>query len=143
MYVSKPIVALSIALAGSLLVGALPDHRTFPRDTHRQLRRGEEFTGDGTYYSPSVGTGACGWDNSDSEKVVALNAPQFGEGNPNSNSNCGKMVNIKGPKGEVQAKIVDKCPVCKSGDLDMSPGAFDEIADEADGRVSITWSFAS
>ncbi|RKP39088.1 RlpA-like double-psi beta-barrel-protein domain-containing protein-containing protein, partial [Dimargaris cristalligena] len=100
------------------------------------------YTGDGTYYSPSVGTGSCGWDNSDSEKVVALNAPQFGNpANPNASPYCGKKVKITGPNGSTEAKIVDKCPVCKSGDLDMSPAAFDEVGDQDAGRIPITWSF--
>ncbi|KAJ1956878.1 hypothetical protein IWQ62_005206 [Dispira parvispora] len=103
---------------------------------------GETFQGDGTYYSPSVGTGSCGWLNSDDEHVAALNADQFGNpANPNSSPFCGKKIKVSGPKGEVEAKIVDKCPVCKHGDIDLSPGAFDQIADEAEGRVPITWSF--
>ncbi|RKP35395.1 RlpA-like double-psi beta-barrel-protein domain-containing protein-containing protein, partial [Dimargaris cristalligena] len=102
----------------------------------------EEFTGDGTFYSPSVGTGSCGTDHSDSEKVAALNAPQFGNpANPNASPFCGRKVRVTGPKGTTEATIVDKCPVCKSGDLDLSPGAFDEIGDEDAGRIPITWSF--
>ncbi|KAJ1974952.1 hypothetical protein H4R35_003376 [Dimargaris xerosporica] len=104
---------------------------------------GEEFQGDGTYYSPSVGLGSCGEQHSDSDMVVALNAPQYGESaNPNNSPMCGKKVRIKGPKGEAEATIVDKCPPCKHGDVDMSPGVFDKIADQAEGRVPITWSFA-
>ncbi|KAJ1929970.1 hypothetical protein IWQ60_000699 [Tieghemiomyces parasiticus] len=103
---------------------------------------GEEFTGEGTYYSPSVGLGACGLQNSDSDFVAALNAPQFGSpANPNSNPLCGKKALVKGPKGSVTVTIVDKCPPCKSGDLDLSVGAFDQIADQAEGRVPISWSW--
>jgi expansin (peptidoglycan-binding protein) len=36
-------------------------------------------------------------------------------------------------------RVVDQCPECKQGDLDMAPQAFDMIADHAAGRVSITW----
>ncbi|KAJ1659786.1 hypothetical protein IWQ61_001183 [Dispira simplex] len=110
--------------------------------TQRNFRRGEEFSGDGTYYSPSVGTGSCGWLNSDDEYVAALNADQFGNPtNPNSSPFCGKKIKVDGPKGSVEATIVDKCPVCKHGDIDLSTGAFDQIADQAEGRVPITWSF--
>ncbi|KAJ1659787.1 hypothetical protein IWQ61_001184 [Dispira simplex] len=103
---------------------------------------GETFKGDGTYYSPSVGTGSCGWLNSDDEYVAALNADQFGNpANPNNSPFCGKKIKVDGPKGSVEATIVDKCPVCKHGDIDLSTGAFDQIADQAEGRVPITWSF--
>ncbi|RKP35263.1 RlpA-like double-psi beta-barrel-protein domain-containing protein-containing protein, partial [Dimargaris cristalligena] len=88
------------------------------------------------------GTGSCGWLNQDTELVAALNAPQFGNpANPNNSPFCGQQIVVKGPKGSVQATIVDKCPACKSGDIDLSPAAFNQIADEAQGRVGITWSF--
>lgn len=41
--------------------------------------------------------------------------------------------------GEVTVRIVDLCPECASGDLDLSPEAFQRIAPLADGRVPITW----
>ncbi|KAJ1928388.1 hypothetical protein IWQ60_002110 [Tieghemiomyces parasiticus] len=103
---------------------------------------GEQFTGDLTYYSPSVGLGACGWQNSDSDFVAALNAPQFGNpANPNANPLCGQKALVTGPKGSVTVTIVDKCPPCKSGDLDLSVGAFDQIADQAAGRVPVSWTW--
>ncbi|KAI9316449.1 RlpA-like double-psi beta-barrel-protein domain-containing protein-containing protein, partial [Dichotomocladium elegans] len=86
------------------------------------------------------GVGSCGKDNSDSELVAALNAPQMGSsGNPNNNSNCGRKARVKGPKGSVTVTIVDTCPPCKKGDLDLSPAAFAKIADFAKGRVAISW----
>ncbi|CAG8688017.1 4701_t:CDS:2 [Ambispora leptoticha] len=97
-------------------------------------------SGDGTYYDPGVGTGACGELNNDHEFVAALNAPQFGVfANPANSPVCGACIKINGPKGSVKVKIMDKCPVCKSGDVDLSPVAFNKIANEADGRVKITW----
>ncbi|KAL1920041.1 uncharacterized protein VTP21DRAFT_1187 [Calcarisporiella thermophila] len=100
---------------------------------------GGQFSGDGTFYN--VGLGACGKTNNDKELVAALNAPQFGGGNNNSPV-CGKRATVKGPKGSVTVTIVDKCPGCKSGDLDLSPAAFNKIADAAQGRVPISWSFS-
>ncbi|RHZ75929.1 hypothetical protein Glove_208g197 [Diversispora epigaea] len=100
--------------------------------------------GDGTYYDPGVGTGACGWLNNDSELVAALNAPQYGtSANPNDSPMCGKFVKVTGPKGSVKVKIVDKCPVCKNGDLDMSSTAFSQIAEMGQGRVKIKWKVVS
>lgn len=62
--------------------------------------------------------------------------------NPNHNPTCGKYVNVHGPKGSVRVKIVDTCPPCASGDLDLSPAAFGKIADFAKGRVKISWDWA-
>ncbi|CAG8494706.1 11211_t:CDS:2, partial [Paraglomus occultum] len=97
-------------------------------------------SGDGTYYDPGIGTGSCGTLHTADEMVAALNAPQYGNyANPNDSPVCGKCVQVTGPKGTVKVKIVDKCPVCKNGDIDLSPAAFDKIADEAVGRVPVTW----
>ncbi|KAG2225605.1 hypothetical protein INT45_013716 [Circinella minor] len=104
-------------------------------------KRAEKFKGDGTFYT--VGLGSCGTDDTDSDLVAALNAPQMGNSaNPNSNKNCGRKARVKGPKGTVTVKIVDTCPPCQKGDLDLSPAAFGKIADFDDGRVNIQWSWA-
>ncbi|KAL1918767.1 uncharacterized protein VTP21DRAFT_2789 [Calcarisporiella thermophila] len=97
------------------------------------------FKGDGTFYD--VGLGACGSTNSNSDMVAALNAPQFGSGN-NGAPSCGKKVEVSGPKGKVTVTVVDKCPGCAHGDLDLSPAAFQKIADQAQGRVPISWQWA-
>ncbi|CAB4394453.1 hypothetical protein RhiirA5_424233 [Rhizophagus irregularis] len=97
-------------------------------------------TGDGTYYDPGIGVGACGKLNTADEFVGAMNAQQFGENlNPNNAPICGMCVKITGPKGIVKVKIMDKCPICKFGDIDLSPAAFNVIGDESQGRILIRW----
>ncbi|CAK9784790.1 hypothetical protein CC85DRAFT_285266 [Cutaneotrichosporon oleaginosum] len=92
-------------------------------------------TGDATYYA--VGLGACGWTNTDSEMVVAMNAPDWAAG-----KHCGQYVQITGPAGTATAKVVDLCPGCASGDLDMSPVLFEAvIGDKGIGRAKMDWSF--
>ncbi|ADV25732.1 hypothetical protein I315_04449 [Cryptococcus gattii Ru294] len=121
------------------------------------------YTGQATYYSPSVGTGACGWQNTDSELVVALNAPQW---DSTANHGCGQMVTITNsqvssavyppsifPIADIiqqngqqqQAKIVDMCPGCAEGSLDMSPTLFGALNnnDLDAGVFPISWDFAS
>ncbi|KAI8337873.1 RlpA-like double-psi beta-barrel-protein domain-containing protein-containing protein [Chlamydoabsidia padenii] len=101
---------------------------------------GGTFKGDGTYYN--AGMGSCGKTNTDHDMIAALNAPQMGVvPNPNKNPNCGRYAKVKGPKGTVRVKIVDTCPPCLKGSLDLSPAAFMKIADLAAGRVPITWSW--
>jgi rare lipoprotein A (peptidoglycan hydrolase) len=96
--------------------------------------------GDATYYG--VGLGSCGKTNKDSDMIVALNHGQMGNGaNPNHNGLCGKTITAHGPKGSVTVTIVDTCPGCANGDLDLSPAAFNKIADMEKGRVPITWDF--
>jgi expansin (peptidoglycan-binding protein) len=50
---------------------------------------------------------------------------------------CGTCAEVTGPSGTVTLRIVD--PECASGDLDLSPAAFDQIAERALGRVAISW----
>ncbi|KAF8880749.1 RlpA-like double-psi beta-barrel-protein domain-containing protein-containing protein, partial [Infundibulicybe gibba] len=80
--------------------------------------------------------GACGHENTASDLIVALNAPQYGNG-----GNCGRNVRITYKGKSVVAKIVDKCPGCKSGDLDLSPAAFDRLANQSVGRIKVDWVF--
>lgn len=39
------------------------------------------------------------------------------------------------------AKVEDKCYSCAEYDLDFSPSAFEQLADESVGRIAITWQF--
>ncbi|KAK9762273.1 hypothetical protein K7432_012156 [Basidiobolus ranarum] len=100
------------------------------------------FSGDATYYDP--GLGACEVVSGPTELIAALNAPQFGVyPRPMNSPACSSCAMVLGPKGSVKVKIVDKCPSCKHGDLDLSPAAFDRIADQAQGRVTMTWDYVS
>ena len=50
---------------------------------------------------------------------------------------------VTGLKGMVTVRIVDRCPECKTGDLDLSLQAFTRIADQSAGRVKISWTAVS
>ncbi|WP_299437820.1 expansin EXLX1 family cellulose-binding protein [uncultured Aquimarina sp.] len=54
---------------------------------------------------------------------------------------CGACIEVTGAKGSVILKVVDRCPECASGDVDMTLEAFSMIADVIDGRVPISWRF--
>ncbi|KAG2202634.1 hypothetical protein INT47_002066 [Mucor saturninus] len=100
------------------------------------------FSGDGTWFD--IGLGSCGQTNTDTDFVAALNAPQMMNGaNPNANPMCGKQIKITNPANgkSVTVKIVDTCPPCASGSVDLSPAAFGAIADLSAGRIKINWVF--
>lgn len=102
--------------------------------------RAETFTGKATYYA--VGLGACGNTNSDSEMVVALNSAQYQAIN---GAECGKSLSITNPSNgkTASATVVDMCPGCAHGSLDMSPTLFQQLASGGldEGVFSISWSF--
>jgi expansin (peptidoglycan-binding protein) len=94
------------------------------------------FTGDGTFYG-ATGAGACSFDPSPNDLMVgAMNAVDW-----NGSAPCGACAHLKGPKGEVTIRVVDLCPECKHGDIDLSEEAFAKIADPVDGRVTINWQY--
>jgi expansin (peptidoglycan-binding protein) len=96
---------------------------------------GPTFSGEATYYAAN-GTGACGFPASPSDLfVTAMNKAQY------TKSVCGKCVSVTGPKGTVKVRIVDLCPGCAFGGLDLSEQAFAKISPLSAGRVKITWSF--
>lgn len=97
---------------------------------------GPDYSGEATYYDAD-GTGACGFPASNDFMVAAINDEQY------SKANCGKCVAVTGPNGTVVVRIVDKCPGCDSGDLDLSQTAFSKIAKLSAGRVKITWHFVT
>jgi expansin (peptidoglycan-binding protein) len=52
---------------------------------------------------------------------------------------CGGCILVTGPNGSVTVRIVDRCPECAPGDVDLSAEAFALIANPVDGRVPISW----
>ncbi|GAA5815515.1 hypothetical protein MFLAVUS_009027 [Mucor flavus] len=99
-----------------------------------------DYSGDATFYG--TGLGSCGIVSKDSDYIVALNHGQMKNGaNPNHNELCGKKITAHGPDGSITVTIVDTCPGCAIGDLDLSPAAFAKIADMDRGRVPVSWSF--
>jgi len=104
---------------------------------------GQTFQGAGTFFTPTIG--ACGGTNSANDMVVALNHAQFDPSSPGGNSNkntlCGTQVSITFGGKSVVATIVDECPDCGFGALDMSPAVFKQLANLSVGVISVKWSF--
>ena len=95
-------------------------------------------TGIATYYYAD-GSGACGFDPSPNDLMVAaMNAEEYSNA-----AYCGAYVQVNGAKGSVIVRIVDLCPECKAGHLDLSREAFAAIDDLVKGRVPITWRIVS
>jgi expansin (peptidoglycan-binding protein) len=93
-------------------------------------------TGQATYYN-ATGAGNCGFDATPNDLMVcAMNDTEY-----DTASVCGAAIRITGPKGEVTVRIVDRCPECPRGNVDLSKQAFAKIADTIQGRVAITWSY--
>jgi expansin (peptidoglycan-binding protein) len=91
-----------------------------------------------TWYD-ATGAGHCGYDKSPNDMdVAAMNAPEF-----NNSAVCGACAEVEGPQGTVRVRIVDSCPECAAGHLDLSKQAFTKISPVEAGRVTTRWRLVS
>ncbi|KAI9739524.1 MAG: hypothetical protein M1834_006240 [Cirrosporium novae-zelandiae] len=130
-------------VAAGLIVGlsvGLTQHKSSQSSSSGTIT-GAQHTGDLTYFTPSVG--ACGYTNTVSDHIVAISISLFDSfsvgANPNLNRACGKKIRATRGGKSVDVKVVDRCGACAKWDLDMANSAYDVLADEAAGRVSVSW----
>jgi expansin (peptidoglycan-binding protein) len=91
-----------------------------------------------TYYY-ATGNGACLFGEAPGDLMVAaMNAEEY-----DNAAWCGAYVHVTGPNGAVTVRIVDLCPGCDAGHLDLSEQAFAAIAPLHLGVVPITWQVIS
>ncbi len=96
-------------------------------------------SGEGTFYGGIAGSsgGNCSLPVAANDFMhCALNNTDY----QNSNA-CGACLEVTGSLGKTIVKVVDRCPECKPGDVDLTQQAFSKIANPIDGRVPITWKF--
>lgn len=86
-----------------------------------------------TFYN-ATGAGACSYDTTTDLMVGAMNSVDYA-----GSEICGATVSVTGPKSTILIKIVDGCPGCSAGSIDLSPEAFALIADTSLGKVPISW----
>ncbi|TFK45285.1 hypothetical protein OE88DRAFT_1740439 [Heliocybe sulcata] len=91
--------------------------------------------GDATWYNP--GQGACGATSSSNDLVVALSSSAYAGG-----AHCFNHITVYYQGKKTDATVVDECPGCKPGDLDLSPGAFSALESLGAGRIQVDWEFA-
>ncbi|KAG8731784.1 hypothetical protein FRC10_001454 [Ceratobasidium sp. 414] len=146
----------SFAVTGLGLVGtavAAPVHNATalvargPYDTHN---------GWASWYNPSAGIGACGWQNQDYEWVAAVGTALFQEmmpgafdreaqarnANPNHSAACGMTATATYNGKSITLGIVDRCYACGYDDIDLAPAAFQQFADLGVGKLyGFSWHF--
>ncbi|KAK7691778.1 hypothetical protein QCA50_005181 [Cerrena zonata] len=103
-------------------------------------------TGAATFFNP--GPGACGHTNNGQDFIVAVSAQVFdtfpGAGaNPNKNPVCNKKLTATFQGKSVSVTVVDRCPGCAVGDIDLSPAAFQKLASLDKGRLQgVRWTIS-
>ncbi|GAA1883405.1 expansin EXLX1 family cellulose-binding protein [Asanoa iriomotensis] len=90
-------------------------------------------TGKATFYTDNGGN--CSYPSPPEDRLfVALSPAEYADG-----AQCGGYLDVKGPNGSVRVKVVDQCPPCESGHIDLSREAFAKIGDPVDGIIPVTY----
>jgi expansin len=97
--------------------------------------RQAQVSGEATHYVLQPGDGNCSFPGLPAGQLyVALSPGEYG-----SAAACGSYVQVTGPDGSVTAEVVDQCPPCQAGHVDLSEAAFARIAPLAAGLVPVTY----
>jgi expansin (peptidoglycan-binding protein) len=102
---------------------------------------GAQHTGDATFYTSADGSGACLYDANPADvNIAALDASDWA-----GSAWCGACADVttKDASKTIRVRIVDECPDCNPGQLDLHPDAFAKLAPTSAGRIPIEWTFVA
>ncbi len=89
--------------------------------------------GKATYFSLEGGLGNCSFPEPP-QLFVALSPAEYSGAAP-----CGSYLDVTGPKGKVRVKVIDSCPPCTPGHIDLSYAAFKKIGEPVQGIIPISY----
>ena len=76
----------------------------------------------------------CGYTPPADGLYVALPAPEYA-----SAAGCGGYLEVNGPDGSVRVKVIDQCPECAAGHIDLSETAFARLAPLSAGQINVSY----
>ncbi|MCI4064593.1 hypothetical protein MRQ36_19225 [Micromonospora sp. R77] len=96
---------------------------------------GTVHRGKATFYDSKGAGGNCSRPAAPANRLyVALGPGEYAAG-----AACGGFLDVTGPKGTVRVLVMDQCPECEPGHLDLSAEAFARIADPVQGVVPVSY----
>ncbi len=118
------VVALVIAVGTTLVLAASPAAAaTSGRATHYQAVAGGTTNGNCSF--PALPA---------DQLYVAVSPTEYAKG-----AACGTYLDVTGPKGNVRVVVMDQCPECATGHIDLSKTAFAKIGTLSDGIIPATY----
>lgn len=94
-----------------------------------------QVSGEATHYVLQSGDGNCSYPGLPAGQLYVALSP----GEYDSAAACGSYLEVTGPDGSVTAEVIDQCPPCQAGHIDLSEPAFERIAPLAAGLVPVTY----
>lgn len=76
----------------------------------------------------------CGYTPPADGLYVALPAPEYAGA-----AGCGGYLEVNGPDGSVRVKVIDQCPECAAGHIDLSEAAFARLAPLSAGLINVSY----
>jgi expansin (peptidoglycan-binding protein) len=127
------LVAVTLAVRGGAAPAcAAPPQRALPA---APPLGGTVHSGKATFYDSKGAGGNCSRPAAPANRLyVALGPSEYAAG-----ASCGGHLDVTGPRGTVRVLVMDQCPECEPGHLDLSAEAFARIADPVQGVVKISY----
>src|SRR5215831_10181244 len=76
----------------------------------------------------------CGYSPPADGLFVALPAAEYAGA-----AGCGGYLEVSGPGGSVRVKVIDRCPECAAGHIDLSEAAFARLAPLPAGLINVSY----
>ncbi|MFB9234050.1 expansin EXLX1 family cellulose-binding protein [Plantactinospora siamensis] len=122
------VLAAVVGLAMAVQAGGAPACAAPPTG-------GTVHSGKATFYDSAGAGGNCSYPAAPADhRYVALGPSEYSAG-----AACGGYLDVTGPKGTIRVLIMDQCPECEPGHLDLSAEAFARIADPVQGIVPVRY----
>jgi expansin len=87
------------------------------------------------HYTLWSGGGNCSYPGPPADKLfVAMSPSEY-----NSAGSCGSYLEVTGPHGKVRVEVIDQCPECKPGHIDLSFPAFARLAPLKAGLINVSY----
>ncbi|MEU9823992.1 expansin EXLX1 family cellulose-binding protein [Micromonospora chersina] len=131
------VVAVTLAVRGGAAPAcAAPPPRALPAGALvAPPLGGAVHSGKATFYDSKGAGGNCSRPTAPANRLyVALGPDEYAAG-----ASCGGHLDVTGPKGTVRVLVMDQCPECEPGHLDLSAEAFARIADPVQGVVKVSY----
>lgn len=104
------------------------------------FKDGPIYTGDATAYGMETTGGNCSFPKDEYYQdmmYAAINSKQYL--NDLGCGACAVVISTEEPYKPIRVRVIDKCPECKHGDLDLSDKAYKALINKDPGRKKITW----